>query len=74
MRVDWYDATDRTEISLDEIMKSPTKKFLTKRTSYGKVIKEDSFGVILLTDKDQDDLCEITTIPKKWIIRKDNER
>ena len=74
MGVNWNDATDRTEIPFEEIMKSPTNKYLTNRTTYGKVIKEDEFGIIILTDKDEANLCEITVIPKPWtIVEKDSK-
>jgi len=67
MSLKWNDATDRKEISLEEILKSPTNKYFIKRTSYGKIIKEDSHGFIVLTDMDQDGMCEITAVPKMWV-------
>ena len=75
MSLEWNDATDRTEISLEEILKNPTSKYFTKRTSYGKIIKEDSHGFIILNDMDSENMCEITAVPKMWVIpdKKNND-
>ncbi len=67
----WMDATDHEDIKLKEIMNNPTSKYFTKRTTYGKILKEDEHGIVIMTDKDEDDECQITAIPKQMVIQEE---
>ena len=73
--ITWLDAMDSKLIDLEELRKYNTKKWLLKRTSYGKILKEDEYGIILATDIDEEGLCEITAIPKLFykVVKKDDE-
>jgi len=70
--VEWWDAADKSEIPLREILdeKTCSRKYMVKTISYGKIIKEDDWGIVLLNHISEDDECEITTIPSSWIIKK----
>jgi hypothetical protein len=65
--VEWLDACDHAGINYYKILNGNTKEYLVKRVSYGMLLLRDNDGVVILTDKDEDDKCEITTIPKQWI-------
>jgi len=69
VEVTWYDAVDRNDIKLDDIKKKSTKEYLSKRKTYGLLAKKDKFGIVLIRDIDQENVCEITSIPAKWIIK-----
>ncbi len=64
--VEWIDAADHSSVSLRDIKENPTKKYFTKRICYGKIIKEDEFGIVLAVDIDENGDCQITAIPKEW--------
>lgn len=66
--VTWLDAARHVEESYYEMLGKPTKEYLVERTGYGKLLKDDKHGVILLTDRDEDDKCEFDVIPKGMII------
>lgn len=64
--VEWNDATSQNNIKMGDITES--KKFLTKRFSYGRLVHEDEEGIVLVNDFIVGDKeCEITTIPAGWI-------
>ena len=68
IEVEWYDAATYTDIDRKTITCS--KDFFVKRTSYGKLICKDKYGIILLTDMCENNECEITAIPKYWLTDK----
>ena len=61
--IEWVDATSHDEISKDEIKRRPVKYFLTPRTRYGIVLKEDEGGILIAHDIDGDSV-ELIAIPK----------
>ncbi len=67
--VKWLDAKDEQGIKLQDILNNPTDKYGAYRTTYGKLAKEDSKGVVLIRDIDDDNECETTFIPKKMLVR-----
>jgi len=48
--VEWDDAVEHKEININDIINNPTSKYLLLRKSYGKIIKEDEHGIIILND------------------------
>ena len=66
--VTWLDAADHTDISLTDLGNKSPKSWLMKRTTYGKLFKENKDVIILIRDQDSEDDCEITVIPKPWVI------
>ena len=72
--VKWEDAADRDGVSLKDIMDNPTTKWMSHKESHGKVIKEDEFGIVILREKDDEDECDITVIPKPWIKPPEEEK
>jgi len=68
VEVIWKDAVLQSDIPLKDIESNQAEKWLIKRSSFGKLIKSDSSGVILLHDIDEHNLCEFTVIPKEWLI------
>jgi len=70
MEVKWYDATDSKDIKLESIKKCNTKDHMVLRKSIGWLGKEDKQGIVLIQDITENLECEITTIPKEFIISK----
>lgn len=68
--VTWVDAADNTDVSLRDCETKGTKNFLVKRTTYGKVVREDKDGIITVRDQDEDGNCEIVAIPKPWVVKR----
>lgn len=66
--VEWIDAMDNVDIYYNDIISNPTSKYTIKRVAYGILGKEDKDGIVIITDKDCNDKCEITTIPKKMLV------
>lgn len=68
----WMDAADHSDVSLLDVEYKEASEYLVKRTTYGKLIKETENTIILVRDIDEDGNCEITAIPKMWVV--ENER
>lgn len=66
--VTWLDACDHSEENLKEVLESDSIDYLAQRTTFGKLLKEDDYAIVLLRDIGEDDQCEITVIPRPWVI------
>jgi len=64
VEVQWVDAADDTDIELVSI--KDTKTYFVKRVSLGRLVKEDEDGVVIITDMDETNKCEITAVPNNF--------
>lgn len=62
--ITWWDITDHADIMMDDILSNPSKEYFTERTSTGRCVRQDKYGIVLVTDEQEDGKCEITAIPK----------
>lgn len=69
VRVRWRDAADNNEIAIKDVKKKSTRDYMIVRETFGIILKKDKHGLVMATDIDDQDLCEIVAIPKPWIIK-----
>ena len=67
--VEWVDAVEMTGVDVDDIMEKPISEFCMVRKTPGRLVKEDEFGVVLIADMDEADICEIWALPRAWILK-----
>lgn len=69
VEVEWLDAQDIKGETIQDLTTSETTNNLVRRVTFGKKVREDSFGVVLVTDIDEDGFCEAVAIPKSMLVR-----
>ena len=66
VEVVWLDACDHKVVFLEDITDS--RKYLLKRKSTGWLAIKDTDGIVIITDIDEDNYCEVTAIPEQMIV------
>ena len=66
VRVKWIDATDQT-FTLKELEELPNT-LLTERVTVGFLYKTLKDKIIIIKDITKDEDCEISCVPKPWVI------
>jgi len=72
-KIKWYDAKSYLRGISDLKDAKDTRNLIGVGESYGYIIAEDNYGVVVMTelmDLDKKDVdIDFTVIPKKWIIK-----
>jgi len=70
VEITWLDAADRSDVKVDSLKQKGTKPFMVERTTYGILGHEDKDGIIIITDIDDDNCCELVVVPRSWVKKK----
>lgn len=66
VKIGWYDATGYMDKDKAKVLSNSVKHYLTKTYSIGYILKEDEYGIILVSSDNGEDI-DMVALPKGWI-------
>jgi len=64
-KIVWYDACSKISEDKQKVLDTPVRELIEKTTTYGYILKEDDYGIVIVTSENSDEV-DYTVIPKQW--------